>query len=342
MPSTTGQVLRGRPMRRATMSARAGSPRRAGSVADISTPMNVPCSASTQPHARARQRGAQDRVPRDAAQHHREAHQPERERAPTSGSRRAARRRSGRTPMRCSAKQRERDGEQRGDRRSPRAAASARAPGAARRRRPRQRLERRQARGGHAAAPSAGVQPRRTAAREPRRRGHGDRVLVGAEHLGGDARPGVALRRAARRRRPAHRGAPPGRARGRAAPRPARSASPRGTSTPSTPSRDDVAVAGDVRGDDRRAGRERLGQHHAEALAAQRRRAQHVGALEHAALVRVAALAQRDDAAVVEHQRRDLVAGRRRRRAARRARARAAPRRRAAAPAGPCARRPGR
>ena len=41
----------------------------------------------------------------------------------------------------------------------------------------------------------------------------------------------------------------------------------------------DVAVAGDVGGDDRRAGRERLRQHHAEALAAERRRAQHVGAL---------------------------------------------------------------
>ena len=44
--------------------------------------------------------------------------------------------------------------------------------------------------------------------------------------------------------------------------------------------RDDVAVAGDVGCDHRRAGRERLGQHHAEALAAQRRRAQHVGAVQ--------------------------------------------------------------
>ena len=37
-----------------------------------------------------------------------------------------------------------------------------------------------------------------------------------------------------------------------------------------------VAVARDVGGDDRRARRERLGQHHAEALAAERRRAEHV------------------------------------------------------------------
>ena len=46
MPSTTGSVSRARPRRRATISAREGSPRRAGSVADISTPMNVPCIAS--------------------------------------------------------------------------------------------------------------------------------------------------------------------------------------------------------------------------------------------------------------------------------------------------------
>jgi hypothetical protein len=46
VPSTTGSPSRGRPMRRATIIARAGSPRRAGSVADISTPIIVPCSAS--------------------------------------------------------------------------------------------------------------------------------------------------------------------------------------------------------------------------------------------------------------------------------------------------------
>ena len=47
MPSTTGRRSRARPSRRATTSARDGSPSRAGSVADISTPIVVPCTAST-------------------------------------------------------------------------------------------------------------------------------------------------------------------------------------------------------------------------------------------------------------------------------------------------------
>ena len=46
MPITTGSASRGRPSRRATISARDGSPSRAGSVADISTPTAVPCQAS--------------------------------------------------------------------------------------------------------------------------------------------------------------------------------------------------------------------------------------------------------------------------------------------------------
>jgi hypothetical protein len=46
VPSTIGRFSRGRPVRRATTSAREGSPRRAGSVEDMSTPMNVPCMAS--------------------------------------------------------------------------------------------------------------------------------------------------------------------------------------------------------------------------------------------------------------------------------------------------------
>ena len=55
VPSTTGRCSRALPIRRATTNARAGSPRRAGSVADMSTPMNVPCSAST---SRTRARGS--------------------------------------------------------------------------------------------------------------------------------------------------------------------------------------------------------------------------------------------------------------------------------------------
>ena len=46
VPSTTGSRSRVCPVRRATTNARDGSPRRAGSVADISTPMKVPCRAS--------------------------------------------------------------------------------------------------------------------------------------------------------------------------------------------------------------------------------------------------------------------------------------------------------
>ena len=46
VPITTGSASRGRPSRRATIRARDGSPRRAGSVADISTPTAVPCQAS--------------------------------------------------------------------------------------------------------------------------------------------------------------------------------------------------------------------------------------------------------------------------------------------------------
>ena len=55
VPSTIGRFSRGRPVRRATTSARDGSPRRAGSVEDISTPMNVPCIASA---SRTRARGS--------------------------------------------------------------------------------------------------------------------------------------------------------------------------------------------------------------------------------------------------------------------------------------------
>ena len=55
VPSTIGRFSRGRPVRRATTSARDGSPRRAGRVEDISTPMNVPWAASD---SRTRARGS--------------------------------------------------------------------------------------------------------------------------------------------------------------------------------------------------------------------------------------------------------------------------------------------
>ena len=178
-------------------------------------------------------------------------------------------------------------------------------------RRPRpggQRLERGQAARGRARPAVAGQRadraPRRGAAPSPARAWR--------------SRP--RRRRAPPRRRAATRSAPPARQR-RAPSRCAATgssqrsrsasassvASPRGTSTPSHAVAHDVAVAGDVRGDHRRARGERLGQHHAEALAAQRRRAQHVGVARHAMLLVVGDLAQRHDAAVVEQQRIDLL-----------------------------------
>ena len=47
VPTTVGRFSRGRPVRRATISARDGSPSLAGRVADMRTPMKVPWSAST-------------------------------------------------------------------------------------------------------------------------------------------------------------------------------------------------------------------------------------------------------------------------------------------------------
>ncbi len=54
VPRTTGRFSRGRPVLRATTTAREGSPSRAGNVEDISTPMKVPCIASNR---RTRARG---------------------------------------------------------------------------------------------------------------------------------------------------------------------------------------------------------------------------------------------------------------------------------------------
>ena len=128
-------------------------------------------------------------------------------------------------------------------------------------------------------SPSAGASPSRAGTLWRRGRVQRDRILVGAQHLGGDARPGVARGRLGRRG--GERGAACGvqrevaqrlGERGRVAARHEQAVDAVGH---------DVAVARDVRRDDRRAGRERLGQHHAEALAAERRRAQHVRLGEH-------------------------------------------------------------
>ena len=58
VPSSTGNVSRTRPIRRAMTIARAGSPRRAGSVADISTPTIVAEVKSRRRSGAARQRRA--------------------------------------------------------------------------------------------------------------------------------------------------------------------------------------------------------------------------------------------------------------------------------------------
>ena len=71
-----------------------------------------------------------------------------------------------------------------------------------------------------------------------------------------------------------------------------------------------VAVAGDVGAHDGRAGRERLGEHHAEALAAERRRHQQVGLVQQAPLLGLARTrAGHLHALVVEQERLDLLAG---------------------------------
>jgi hypothetical protein len=153
----------------------------------------------------------------------------------------------------------------------------------------------------------------RSAARSPTptailrlRLGRGDRVLVGAEHLLGDLRPreppDVGGRRAG------HPGTAVGLVVEVAQRLGERLRVGDGHEHAVDAVTDDVAVAGDVGCDHRGAGGERLGQHHPEALPAQRRRAQDVGALQLLALARIVDLAQHVDAAIVEHQRSELLA----------------------------------
>ena len=292
-------VSRGRPSRRATISAREGSPRRAGSVADMSTPMNVPCIASRRRTRALGQRGAQDRVPGDARrtiEAHISAEAGEHPRRGSSDQRRD-------DPVDADPLERE-PGE---PERPPSDGASARAARAATRSAGRAAPARARARAsaggaaGIARPRSAGDERRaRTAARgaSPGRaaRAARDRVLVDAER----PRRRRAATRSARRAR--GRGAPSRRERAGSSAR-SRSASASAVGVAARHQHavaavaDDVAVAGDVRRDDRRAGGERLGQHHAEALAAQRRRAEHVGLAQARVLLVVVDLAERGDAA---------------------------------------------
>ena len=250
-----------------------------------------------------RQPGAQDRVPGERAQHHREAHEAEADEHPRR--RRVDERVA--DPVGADALQRDErereceqpDGADRQPARHARAGARGvgLAGGAGE-----GGLERRQAAGGHALA-VGGRQAELGGQRPPGLGVDGDRVLVGAHDLAGDVAPGVA------RRRPRGGGGELGAA-GRVQREVAQRLGQRGRVAARHEHavrsvRHDVAIAGDVGGDDRGAGRERLRQDHAEALAAERRGAQDVGVGEHRELLRVAALAVRDDVARVEHERRE-------------------------------------
>ena len=135
-----------------------------------------------------------------------------------------------------------------------------------------------------------------------------DRVFVGLHHLAGDVRPGEALGAAARG------GAHALAALGVDGQRVQRLADRGGVARLHEQAvgavANHVAIAGDVGGDDRSTGRERLGQHHAEALAAERRRDQHVGLVHQPPLLVVGHAADDVDPVGVEQVRLDLVAGR--------------------------------
>jgi hypothetical protein len=155
--------------------------------------------------------------------------------------------------------------------------------------------------GGHRAEEDPGALQRGGRARH--RRG----VAVGREDLGRHRRPRVALGVGARGAR--HRGARGG-VDGEVA---QRLGQRRGVTARDEHAVDsvphDVAVAGDVRRYDRRAGGEAFRQHHAEALAAERGRDEQVGRGERRMLLLVGDLAEHRDAlAALEQQRVDLLA----------------------------------
>ena len=190
MPSTDGSSSRGRPSRRATISAREGSPSRAGSVADISTPIAVPCIASAK---RGRDAGSAARriACHDTARSTIEAHISAIAEQHPGGARGEHRRGDG-VPA---------DALRRRGRRRPSAANAA--PTSATRRPTCAARARRLARGssdgsrraGRRGPPAAERRPKRTAKRAGGALGlrHRDRVLVGLDHALGDARPRVLL-----------------------------------------------------------------------------------------------------------------------------------------------------
>ena len=313
VPSTTGSVSRVRPRRRATTRAREGSPRRAGSVDDISTPMNVPCIASRR--FALRQVGAAARIACQlSARANIAAHISARPAATRPGleARSDAATRVTPTCSRASAARPTPASElaarpARRSVRSRRAEALIGCFGA-------RRLQARQALGGLGHQQIARGQPvaprgahqRPAAVLRPLRRR--DRLLVAVERFGGDVRPREALRTLACRAR--HPLASRDVERHRAQALGERERVPRRRQHPVLAVADDVAVARDVGGDHRRGGGERLGQHHAEALAVQRRGAQHVGFAQPPELLLLGDLAEGLDAGLLERHVRDLVAAR--------------------------------
>ena len=276
VPSRTGKVSRIRPVRRARASARAGSPRRAGSVADISTPIIV---AEVTSRRRTGRLGSAAR----AIQYQEAA----RKKSEIAISAQATRTqvRSERTmlsttlstPIFCAASTVSPTPSSAGDAEADAAGDAAPAAAVAGRRRvergqPLRRARRARRRRGGARPSGRRARPASTG------RGRLDRPLVDLGDLVGDPRPGVALGAA------------------RAPPRP----SPQALGLvvgalqllgqalgvagrhqhPVDAVGDDVAVAGDRRGDHRRAGGEGLGQDHAEALARERGGAEHVGLVQ--------------------------------------------------------------
>ncbi len=305
VPSTTGRFSRGRPLRRATISAREGSPSRAGRVEDMSTPMNVPCIASdirTRALGMAALRIACQDTARIAIAPHINPSPSTTNDGLDASSADAmllrpillrARTASSTAPSDTAANAARRASETHGLRRGPE-----------------RRLETGQALGGHVRLEIGGPRPDghgSPRADRLRLRG-GDRVGVGGQDLGGDPRPGEALDVGGGGARHLD---PSPRLLVEVAQRLGQRLGVGGRNEHAVdPVAHDVAVAGDVGGDDRGAGGKRLGEHHAEALAAQRGRAQDVGALQLGRLALVVDLAQRAYAAIVDEQRGEFLARR--------------------------------
>ena len=173
--------------------------------------------------------------------------------------------------------------------------------------RPRRGLQARQALGGNARQQvgrnEAETNPHTAGARC--RPSHGLGLLVAVEHLGCHVRPGETLSTQTGRGGHAR---TCGRIQRERAQRLGQRERVAGSGERAVdPVAHDIAVAGNVGGNHRRAGGNRLGQDHAEALAVQRRRAQHLSLGQLGELARLGDLAERAHATVVEHHVRDLV-----------------------------------